>query len=202
MPGHLRRPCLRLRDAALAALVLVLVACGHHDDWTLADVTGVLPPLEVGLHDTHGRMITAADLRGKVVLLYFGYTHCPDVCPTTLATLAGALRELGAEADRVRVLFVTVDPARDTPEVLAHYTKAFGPQFVGLYGDDSRLRALTRRFRVSYGLGKPDSKGRYEVSHSSAVFVFDEHGEARLLARSTDNYQTIAHDLRTLIDGT
>jgi protein SCO1/2 len=132
------------------------------------------------------------------VLLYFGYTQCPDVCPTTLATLARALHELGPAASQVRVLFVSVDPARDTASVLKRYVANFGPQFVGLRGSDAALTALAKRYRVAYSRGTPDANGFYPVSHSSAVFVFQKGGAVRLLAREDDKATTIAADLRQL----
>ncbi len=112
-----------------------------------------------------------------MVLLYFGYTHCPDVCPTTLSLLSHAVTALGTDAGQVRILFVSVDPARDTLAQLKTYAAAFGPEVVGLRGSEAELKALTKRYRVSYGYGKPDARGDYEVSHSSAVYVFDR--EAR-----------------------
>ncbi len=132
------------------------------------------------------------------MLLYFGYTHCPDACPTTLTNLSEALRRLGSDASRVRVLFVTVDPARDTVAVMKRYVNAFGPQFVGLRGDDEALTALSKRYRIAYHLEPPDRNGYYAVDHSSAVFIFDASGEARLLAGETDNPRTIATDLQKL----
>jgi protein SCO1/2 len=133
-------------------------------------------------------------------MLYFGYTHCPDICPTTLANLSQALSKLGAKADDVRVLFVTVDPRRDDAGVLKTYTRAFGPEFVGLRaGSDEVLRALSKRYRVTYSLDKPDAHGNYEVTHSSAVFIFDGTGKARLIAESADTADNITHDLKQLI---
>lgn len=185
----------------LAVAAALLIACsGGGSHWRTTDISGVMPPLRFTLTDgSTGRVVHAADFRGKVVLLYFGYTHCPDVCPTTLANLAASVRALGARASQVRILFVSVDPARDTPAVLQQYAAAFGPRVVGLHGNQAELRSLTKRYRVSYGYGKPDAHGDYEVSHSSAVYVFDARGNVRLLARPTDRPQDIAHDLGRLI---
>jgi protein SCO1 len=186
--------------AALALLaVLALAACssgGPH--FALQNITGLLPRLKFALTDQDGRAVTATDYRGKIVLLYFGYTHCPDACPTTLTNLSEALRRLGPEASRVRVLFVTVDPARDTPAVMRRYVGAFGPEFVGLRGDDEALTALSKRYRIAYHLEPPDRNGYYAVDHSSAVFIFDASGQARLLAGESDNPRTIATDLQKL----
>ncbi|MGA7800112.1 MAG: SCO family protein [Gammaproteobacteria bacterium] len=164
------------------------------------NVSGLLPSLTFTLTDSaNGRVVHANAFRSRIVLLYFGYTHCPDVCPTTLAELSRAVRELGPAADQVRILFVTVDPRRDSLSVLKEYAKAFGPQVVGLRGDRSELVALTKRYRVSYGYGKPDANGNYTVSHSSAVYVFDRQGDARLLGKPTNHLADYAHDLKELV---
>jgi protein SCO1 len=183
----------------LAALIVSLAGCHKQPPWGLRDVSGIVAPLEFHLTDNRGRAVTAADYRGDVTLLYFGYTHCPDICPATLGKLAQALHALGADAARVRVLFITVDPPRDTVAVLSQYVTAFGPQFVGLRGDERELEAVARRFRVAYNREAPDTHGNYAVAHSSAVFVFDQSGEARLLADSGTKASAIAQDLRRLL---
>jgi protein SCO1 len=186
--------------ALLAALLLLVAACGSQGpSFSMQDVSGLLPRLDFRLTDQDGRPVTASDYRGKVVLLYFGYTHCPDACPTTLTTLSEAMRRLGPDAAKVRVLFVTVDPQRDTAEVMRRYVGFFGPQFVGLRGDDDALTALSKRYRIAYHREPPDRNGYYAVDHSSAVFVFDASGRARLLAREGDNPRTIAQDLERLV---
>ena len=116
-----------------------------------------------------------------MTLLYFGYTFCPDICPTTLANVAETLKGLGSEANKVRVLFVTVDPGRDTPKVLNLYTDAFAPQMDGLVGTADELAALARRYRIAYSVKPDDNAARYEVSHSPAIYVFGKEGKARLL---------------------
>src|SRR5690606_26136030 len=122
------------------------------------DVTGISPDLKFTMTRTEdGKQATAADYRGKVVLLYFGYTFCPDICPTTLANVAEILKGLGDEADKVRVLFVTVDPGRDTPKVLDQYTAAFAPQVDGLVGSPDELAALARRYRIAYSVKPNDN---------------------------------------------
>ncbi len=184
--------------AAVLALLAAAAGCTHEEPWGLTNISGLMPPLQFDLTTEHDQTVKAADFRGRVVLLYFGYTHCPDVCPTTLAKLSMVLKQLGPTADAVRVLFVTVDPDRDTPELLRKYVKAFGPQFVGLKGSEGALRTLTKRYRVAYSLDKPDTHGDYAVSHSSAVFIFDRKGNVRLLAQPTDSVDTISGDLRRL----
>jgi protein SCO1/2 len=171
----------RLRAAALLALALALGGCDRlvGNDGPVRDVAGLVHPLEFDMTDETGRAVRASDFRGEPVLVYFGFTHCPDVCPTTLARLSQAAHVAGPR--NLRILFVTVDPARDTPEQLAAYAHAFGPRVKGLRPSEDELEDLARRYRVSYSRGKPDANGEYEVMHSSGVFAFDAEGHARLL---------------------
>jgi len=187
-----------VRRRWLVALALLLAACGGGGPWQLKDIKGVVPDLAFDLADDSGRKVSAADYRGQVVLLFFGYTNCPDVCPTTLVKLSAALNRMGEAAQRVRVLFVTVDPKRDTLEVLHRYARAFGTRVTGLRGGEAELHALAKRYRISYSYGKPDPSGEYEVTHSSAVFVFDVEGRARLMVLPNDGEQAIARDLERL----
>lgn len=192
---------LRIWKWIVAALIAVsaLSACSGKEPWRTHNIARLVPDLAVALADDRGRNVSEQDYRGKVALLFFGYTHCPDVCRTTLAELAQTLRASGGGRDDARVLFVTVDPARDSTEVMHEYVKAFGPQFVGLRGDAAAIDALARRYRVTYTLGKPDAQGNYEVTHSSAVFVFDREGHARLLFTEKDAPDAMAQDLRRLL---
>lgn len=197
--------CTRLRAWSLCLLLvgmLILVgACSRGGEaWALKDISGLMPELSFSLTDASTDAdVQATDFRGKIVLLYFGYTHCPDVCPTTLTMLGQAVSALGSQAQEVRVLFVTVDPKRDSLTVLRRYAQAFGPEVVGLRGDPGALRALTKRYRVTYGYGKPDALGDYSVSHSSAVYVFDRRGAARLLMRPGDTAAALGGDLKRLL---
>ncbi|MHB8454146.1 MAG: SCO family protein [Acidiferrobacterales bacterium] len=190
----------RTRWFAAVSLMLLaaLTACSRPKPWSLDNISGIMPPLEFTLTNDAGHTVTASDYRGKLVLLYFGYTHCRDVCPATLAILAQAIHGLGKDAAKVQVLFVTVDPARDTAIALHQYVHEFGPEFVGLRGSDEALTALAKRYHIAYAREKPDARGNYSVTHSSLVFVFDGTGKARLLATSTDTAATIGHDLRRL----
>lgn len=201
MSGKFRMPISPGRWLAIVSTFVLfsLTACQQQEPWALDNIIGLMPKLEFNLTNDNGQAVTADAYHGKLVLLYFGYTNCPDVCPTTLATLAQAVRGLGADADKVRVLFVSVDPARDTAPVLKSYTGAFGPQFVGLSGNEKALDALTRRYRVVYSLDKPDAEGNYAVNHSSGVFIFDGSGNARLLGSSTSKAPEISQDLRHLL---
>lgn len=178
-----------------------LAGCGRAPDLKLQSISGVMPNLAFQLTDDDGKAVTATDYRHDVVLLYFGYTHCPDVCPTTLALLSGAIKDLGSEAVNVRVLFVTVDPQRDTATLLKHYMGYFGPQFIGLRGNSMQLLALAHRYHAAFQLGAHDQNGDYSVQHSSAVYIFDTNGRARLVTDATDQPQLITHDLRALIAG-
>jgi protein SCO1/2 len=180
--------------------VLLLAGCARQLQPDVTDVSGLVAPLEFTLTNQSGRAVTAADYRGDVVMLYFGYTHCPDACPATLATLADALHMLGPRAARVRVLFVTVDPRRDTLAVLKRYVSDFGPQFVGLRGTTAQLTAMIKRYRVSYRDEKPGKNGNYEVIHSSVVFIFGGRGRARLLAETGFASAAIATDVRRLLE--
>lgn len=169
------------RVLALLAACLALASCDRvmDNDGPVRDVSGLVRDLRFTMTDETGRTVHATDFRGAPVLLYFGYTHCPDVCPTTLARLAQAAR---AAAPRgLRIVFVTVDPARDTTRQLAQYVHAFGPRVKGLRSGDDELEDVARRYRVAYSRGKPDAQGEYEVMHSSGVFAFDGEGRARLM---------------------
>ena len=195
------RTKLPLQLITLILFGILISGCSQDSKWKLIDLTGIMPPLEFNLHDDQGQPVTADKYKGKIVMLYFGYTHCPDVCPTTMVRISNALKKLDGEADQVQPLFVSVDPARDTPKILQEYPKAFNSRIAGLSGDEKSLRKLTKRYRVTYGLGKPDANGNYEVTHSSAIFIFDKKGETRLMARSDDSADAIAHDLKLLING-
>ncbi|MBA1149424.1 SCO family protein [Ectothiorhodospiraceae bacterium WFHF3C12] len=183
-------------------MTAALAACGTEGgDWATTHVAGTFPPLELTLTGESGQPLTAADLRGQVVLLYFGYTYCPDVCPVTLGKLKAALTQLDeARRSEVTVLFVSVDPQRDAPRRLRTYTSGFGQRFVGATSEDlDRLRELTSRYASSFSHGEPNTDGDYLVTHSSSVYVFDEEGRARLLVRPDDTPQAIARDLRRLL---
>lgn len=187
----------RCRILLSLCLCLLLVGCWEGDEWQTKEIAGLMPPLRFTLTQDSGTEVQATNFRGYITLLYFGYTHCPDICPTTLAKLNAAIARLGQTRD-VRVLFVSVDPKRDGLDRLRTYTAKFGPQFVGLRGNEEELTELTKRYRITYGYGKPGDSGDYEVSHSSAVFVFDRAGEARLMVRSSDGVDAIAADLKRL----
>jgi protein SCO1/2 len=191
----------------LALLVLLvgaaaLAGCqrGAQPPWRLTDVSGHLPDLDFKLTDDNGKTVTGADYRGKVVLLYFGYTHCPDVCPLTLAQLHVVMQRLGAPAADARILFVSVDPARDTPPIMHAYVNAFDKRAIGLVGSPRDTEALAKRFRSAFTREPDKGDGAYDVSHSSAIYIFDRDGKARLLATPSAAQDDIVHDLHLLLD--
>jgi protein SCO1 len=171
-----------------AGLLLAAEPRAQASPWHNIDVAGSLPPLAFNMTDAAtARPVTAADFRGKVVLLYLGYTQCPDVCPLTLQNIAQILHRLGKDAADVQVLFVTVDPNRDTLSVLRTYTAVFAPEILGLRPNANQLARLARRYRLAYSVSPATATHPYEVTHSSAIYVFDKTGRVRLLLPSLAN---------------
>jgi protein SCO1/2 len=196
----------RARLAALLALLaasLVLVGCHGTAPlpFRLTNLTGHMPQLEFTLTNDEGKAVSAQDYRGKVVLLYFGYTHCPDVCPLTMAHLHVVMQHLGKLADGARILFVSVDPARDTPAVLHTYVNAFDSHATGLTGTPRAIEALVKRYRSAFTREPASKDGGYEVSHSSAIYVFDRDGNPRVLFTPADKQDDLVHDLHLLLAG-
>ena len=148
----------------------------------LTDVTGAPFGKKLELTDHNGQRRTLEDFKGKVVAVFFGFTHCPDACPTTLLDLATVARELGPDAQRLQVLVVTVDPERDTPEVMRQYVASFNPTFLGLYGTREETAAVAKEFKV-YFQKQPQPGGGYTVDHSAGTFVLDKNGRLRLFAQ-------------------
>ncbi|WP_158243151.1 SCO family protein [Acidimangrovimonas sediminis] len=181
------QPEIRARGPTRRATLLMLgatalAACRHGKPFHSVDVTGALPALDFTLtRASDGRTVTQADYRGALVMLFFGYTHCPDVCPLTMGNLAQVLDRMGDGARDIRVLFVTVDPNRDTPGVLARYSAQFGPGVEALRGTDNQLADVTRRYRVTYKVTPPHGSQPYRVIHGPSVYVFGPRGRARLL---------------------
>ena len=187
--------------AALACLALLAGGCesGSRTPFKSIDVTGAPMGGELRLNDFNGRARSLADFRGKVVLVNFGYTQCPDVCPTTLADLASAMKKLGADASQVQVLFVTVDPKRDKPELLREYLPAFDPSFLGLYGDPAATQKVLRDFKI-YAQERPGkTPGTYTVDHAAQTFAFDRQGKLRLVMGYGMAPEAIASDVRILL---
>lgn len=191
-----------LRGAFVLLLMsAALTGCHHKQHWHLNNVTHIVAPLQFTMQSTNGGIATAKDFRGKVVMMYFGYTHCPDVCPTTLAKLSAAIKQLGPQGRDVRLLFVTVDPARDSIQSLKTYLDAFDPRhFVGLRGDAAATEAIAKRYRVAYSYDKKGADGNYAVNHSAAVFIFGRHGNARLLGTEATPTKDFVADLKQLLN--
>lgn len=190
----------RSRPAILAA-ALLLAACAPQPKFELSNVSGHLPDLQFNLTNDLGQPVTAASYRGKIVMLYFGYTHCPDVCPLTLAHMHQVMLKLGVDAKDVQFIMVTVDPDRDTPAVLHQYVTTFDPRFVGLTGTQDQIAALAKRYRAFYKRQAPKTpSGNYEVDHSAAIYIFGRQDHARLLATPSDPLSAIEHDLKILAE--
>lgn len=193
-----------LRAAAAGVAGGLLVACdrgGGRPAFRSTDVTGADYGKALALTDHTGTPRTLADWRGKVVVLFFGFTQCPDVCPTTLATMADVMKRLGPQADRVQVLFVTVDPERDTPAVIGPYVTAFDPRFVGLYGDRDATARAAREFKVFYQKVPGKTEGTYGIDHTAASYVIDAQGRLRLYVRHQQTAEDLAADLERLLAG-
>ena len=156
---------------------LLLTGCFGNDeeDWNGKNISGLMPELEFDLINSQGKSVSGDDYSGRVRMLFFGFTSCPDVCPTALQKLNQVTSGLDpALQDEVLTLFVSVDPKRDTPERLAKYVDFFGDNIVGLTGKEPQLRELAKRYRTTFGYDEPDADGNYAVSHSSAIYVFPE----------------------------
>lgn len=197
---RLRRLLFAATLAGLAALPLA--GCDRKPlHWDMSNVSDVLSDLrlfDMVSADT-GKPVSARDFRGKVVVLYFGYTHCPDVCPLTMSHLASAVSALGPQAKDVRILFVSVDPARDTLPILKAYVQAFSPQAVALRGTLAQAQAMTKLYHVAFSYGAKDAQGNYVVNHSAAIYVFDKQGKGILIGSDLTKPEAITHDLRQLL---
>jgi protein SCO1/2 len=187
------------RFSVCLAAALALAACDSGPKFRSTDITGAEYGKVLDLTDHNGKLRHLEDFRGKAVVIFFGFTHCPDVCPTTLAETAAALKTLGADADRVQVLFVTIDPERDTGEALAKYVTAFDPRFLGLRGDADATQRAAKEFKVFYE--KRKTGDTYSMDHSGQTYVIDPQGRLRLLVRPERLAEDLPEDLRTLLRG-
>jgi protein SCO1/2 len=193
----------KLRIAAMIAAACLAAACDKFlpasgTPFQGVDITGANLGGEIRLADATGKPRSLADFRGKVVVVIFGYTNCPDVCPTSLAAAAEAMRQLGDEAAQVQVLFVTVDPKRDTREVLAQYVPAFDPRFIGLTGDAAAVDKVAKDFKM-YVVAHEARGGNYAVDHSGQIFAMDRLGKPRLMFAPNVTPAAMASDLRILL---
>ncbi|MDA0573950.1 SCO family protein [Burkholderia gladioli] len=189
--------------ACAGALLLAggLAGCDQQPAFQNLDITGNTQfGKDFSLPDSSGKLRTLADFKGRAVVLFFGYTHCPDVCPTTLAELAQAMQQLGPEAKRVQVLLVTLDPERDTAPLLAQYVAAFDPSFIALRpADDAQLRQIAKDFRIYYARAAGKTPGSYTMDHTAASYVFDPDGKLRLFVRDGQGPGPWVHDLKLLL---
>ena len=187
---------------ALCALALMLAACDKPAAppvFNNVDITGAEYARDFALTDHTGKPRTLADFKGKVVVMFFGFTQCPDVCPTTMAEMSAVMKELGPQAEQVQVLFVTVDPERDTKELLSQYVPAFDKRFVGLYGTPEQTAAVAKEFKVFYSKVEGKTPGSYSIDHTAASYIFDRNGKVRLLVRHGQGPAPIVHDIKQLL---
>ncbi|AYR19564.1 SCO family protein [Alcaligenes faecalis] len=201
-PSPVRSILVLLKQCGLI-LALGLFLLGSAAAANLHPVRGFLPDLRFSLQAAGPKTLTQDDFKDKVVMMFFGYASCPDICPTTLAQLGLVMEELGNDAEQVRIIFVSVDPHRDTPDSLARYIAAFdGKHTTGLTGSEKQIADLARRYRVAFQIEKPDPNApeNYEVSHSRGVYIFDQQGRARYLAPDTESVQVLADGVRSLLN--
>lgn len=178
-------------------LAAALAACDSQPKFKSTDITGAEYGKTLELIDHNGKPRRLEDFRGKAVVLFFGFTHCPDICPTTLVDVSNEVKKLGADSDRVQVLFVTVDPERDTKDELAKYVTAFDPRFLGLYGDLAATQKAAKEFKIYFE--KRKSGDSYTVDHSGQSYVIDPQGRLRLLVRHDRIGADLADDLRAIL---
>ena len=190
-----------MRNCFLILSLLLLGACGEPElpsPYHAADVSWQNQQADFQLADFNGKPRRLSDFRGKVVVLFFGYTHCPEVCPTTLADLAQVMKLLGRDADRVQVIFVTLDPERDNPSLLAKYVSSFDPSFLGLYGDAQSTAQVAGSFGVSYEK-QYDKQGGYTVDHSDGIYLLGPRGTPLLRAPYGQRAELLVQDIRSLL---
>jgi protein SCO1/2 len=191
--------------ASVLAFLLSLSACDQAQkpkvSFNNTDVTGLEYAKGFALTDQNGQRRTLEEFRGKLVFVFFGFTHCPDVCPTTLAEMAGIMKALGPESERLQVVFITLDPERDTPELLASFVPAFHPSFLGLTGDQATIDKVAKDFKV-FAQKVPGKDGKsYTIDHTAGSYVFDAQGRIRLFVRHGQPDDALLKDLRQLLAG-
>ena len=185
----------------LSLLIVGFLGCSPKPSFKNVDITGSTAfANNFSLLDTNGNTKTMADYKGKVVVVFFGFTQCPDVCPTTLTEMDEALKLLGPKADKVQVIFITVDPERDTASVLAQYVPAFNPRFIGLRpADEAGLEKIAKDFRIYYKKVPGSKPGSYTMDHSAGSYVFDQNGQLRLYIKHAQGPEVLAHDLKNIL---
>ena len=190
-----------LRNCCIAALLVAITACSPKPEFKNIDITGSSAfGKDFSLVDPDGNVRTLADFKGKVVVMFFGYTQCPDICPTTLTEMQQVMTLMGPQSDKVQVLFVTVDPARDTAAILKQYVPAFDPRFLGLRpADDAALEKVAKDFKIYYKKVPGTSPGSYTMDHTAGSYAFDPQGHLRLYIKHAQGPETLAHDLKELL---
>lgn len=182
--------------------LLLAAACGRDKpSFVNTDISGASFARDFELTDHHGKTRRLADYRGKVVVMFFGFTQCPDVCPTTLQEMSEVMKALGPDADRVQVLFVTIDPERDTAQLLGQYVPAFDPRFVGLSGDMASTARTAKEFKVFYQKVPGKTETSYTMDHTAGSYVFDPQGKPRLFVKHGRGAEPLANDIRVLLKG-
>ena len=195
------RRLILLRIPLVLGFAAIAAACTKAK-FEYTDITGVEIGSDFQLTDHNGHPRSLSDFRGKVVAVFFGFTHCPDVCPTALAELAQTVKRLGRQGDdEVQVLFITVDPVRDTQKVLAQYVPAFDPRFLGLYGDAATTAKVAAEYKVFFEAQRPNASGNYTVDHAAGVFLIDRRGRPRLYVGGRRTVDGLVHDIKLLLQG-
>lgn len=194
-------PVSRRNALALAAATLWLAGCDRaaKPNFKSLDITGAEYARRLQLPDANGRIRSLDEFKGKVVVVFFGYTQCPDVCPTTLQQLVETKRLLGADGDKLQGLFVSVDPARDTPDILKAYTGAFDPSFIALRGSDDETAAAAKEFKIFYRKAEGATPQSYTIDHTAALYVIDPQGKPRLYVRHGMPAADLAADIKLLL---
>jgi protein SCO1 len=198
-------PRRRVLVAAAGAAALALAGCepggapGSKQVFRGVDITGAEYARSLSLPDQNGNARSLADFKGKVVVVFFGYTQCPDVCPSTMAELAQIKKAMGKDGERVQGIFVSVDPERDTPEILKGYMANFDSSFVALRGTPDQTKAAAKEFKVFYGKVPGKTEGSYSVDHTAGSFVFDPAGKVRLFVRYGSGAEALTADLNALL---
>lgn len=192
---------MKILSSLILSIALLLSACSQPVTFRSSDITGVDWGRSLSLSDHHGQPRQLADFKGKVIVVFFGYTQCPDVCPTTLLEMREVRKRLGDEGSQVQVLFVTLDPERDSAQLLSDYVTAFDPSFIGLRGDADATAVAAREFKVFYAKQPGSTPDTYGMDHTTGSYVFDPQGRLRLLVRHGEPADSVASDLRKLLAG-
>ena len=184
----------------LVFMLSALLSCSKSEPTRLTNITGVIPDLTFELTDENGHKVTEKNYLGYTVAIFFGFTSCPDICPTTMHRLSTILNKIDTNASKVKVLFISVDPKRDSLDRLKSYTANFGNAFIGLRGDDGEIKNMAKRYHIALGHGGLDAQGEGEIFHSGVVLVFDKKAKARLLVTQSSSSEDVIFDLNNLVN--